>query len=86
VAKVWCEWEGAEFDRDQFLPYMGGPLLQHLHVVDPHTNNGIGIGTGSETGPASTRPIHIESQGQGPGVWGDVAYGHGPMARPPRDE
>jgi hypothetical protein len=83
MAKVWCEWESAEYERDQFEPYQGGPLLRHLHVDIPHTNNGIGIGPG----PAPAGPLANEASPRGPGGWAeDVSYGHGPMSKPPRDE
>ena len=55
MAKVWCEWESSEYERDQFELYHGGPLLRHLHVEIPHTNNGIGIGAGPAHYPHQRR-------------------------------
>lgn len=83
MVKIWCEWERTEFERDQFDLYEGGPLLQHLHVAVPHTNNGIGVGPG----PAPARAIEINAQPRGPGGWAEVVtYGNGPMSKPPRNE
>lgn len=81
MAKVYCEYEREEFESDQFELYEGGPLLLHLHVASPHTNNGIGIGPG----PAPARTIETNAQPRGPGGWAEVAYGDGPMVKPPGD-
>ena len=83
MANMWCEWERKEFEDSQFELYQGGPWFKHLHVLIPHTNNGMGIGPG----PAPAGPVGIDAQPRGPGGWAEVVtYGHGPMAKPPGDE